>query len=143
MHTPSRTIFVNTRPVTPHRTLTGVGGVVVEGGRIKAVFSALLLNELAVGVEIEDGVAYIPDRSSFGGSIATANRLARTMFRLAEVPLNEAVKMMTLTPPPSSWAVACRKGSLAPRKDADIVLLDENVDVRLVMVKGEICLSRM
>src|SRR5690606_33111782 len=34
-------------------------------------------------VIIEDGVAKLPDRSSFAGSVATADRLVRTMVELA------------------------------------------------------------
>ncbi|HPP73125.1 N-acetylglucosamine-6-phosphate deacetylase, partial [Candidatus Darwinibacter acetoxidans] len=49
-------------------------------------------------VIIEDGVAKLPDRSAFAGSVSTSDRLVRTMVKLAEVPLVDAVKMVTLTP---------------------------------------------
>ncbi len=49
-------------------------------------------------VIVEDGVAKLPDRTSFAGSVATADRLVRTMVTMAEVPLLEAVKMITNTP---------------------------------------------
>nr|AIA91204.1 CAZy families CE9 protein [uncultured Bacteroides sp.] len=49
-------------------------------------------------VIIEDGVAKLPNRSAFAGSIATADRLVRTMVNVASVPLIEAVKMISLTP---------------------------------------------
>ena len=47
---------------------------------------------------IEDGVAKLPDRSAFAGSVATADRLVRNMVRMAGAPLLDAVKMMSLTP---------------------------------------------
>jgi N-acetylglucosamine-6-phosphate deacetylase len=88
-------------------------------------------------VIIEDGVAFMPDRKSFAGSIATADRLVRTMVELAEVPLAEAVKMMSHTPA-RIMGVDRDKGSLAPGKDADLLAFDGNIDVSLVMVGGRI-----
>ncbi len=49
-------------------------------------------------VIIEDGVAKMPDRSAFAGSVATTDRLVRTMVQLAGIPLTDAIRMMTLTP---------------------------------------------
>jgi N-acetylglucosamine-6-phosphate deacetylase len=49
-------------------------------------------------VIVEDGVAKLPDRSSFAGSVATASRLVRSMVYAVEVSLIDAVKMMTSTP---------------------------------------------
>jgi N-acetylglucosamine-6-phosphate deacetylase len=92
-------------------------------------------------VLIEDGVAMMPDRTSFGGSIATADRLVRTMVELAEVPLAEAVRMLTHTPA-RIMGVDDRKGSLEPGKDADLVVFDEGIHIGLVMVAGEIRLER-
>jgi N-acetylglucosamine-6-phosphate deacetylase len=88
-------------------------------------------------VIIEDGVAFMPDRASFAGSIATADRLVRTMVQLAEVPLAEAVKMMSHTPA-RIMGVDRQKGSIAAGKDADLVAFDDNIDVSLVMVRGEV-----
>ncbi len=49
-------------------------------------------------VIVEDGVAKMPDRNSFAGSVATFDRLVRNMIKLAEVPLIEAIRMATETP---------------------------------------------
>ena len=88
-------------------------------------------------VIIEDGVAKLPDRSAFAGSVATADRLVRNMIQLADVPLCDAVRMMTSTPA-AIMGVADRKGVLTPGKDADIVLFDEQINVQLTMVGGKI-----
>ncbi len=77
----------------------------------------------------------MPDRASFAGSIATADRLVRTMVQLAEVPLAEAVRMMSHTPA-RIMGVDARKGSIAEGKDADLVAFDEEIEVSLVMVRG-------
>ncbi len=91
-------------------------------------------------VIIENGVAYMPGKTSFGGSIATADRLIRTMYHQADVPITDAVKMMTVTPA-RVLGVDDRIGSIAPGKDADILLFDEDINISLVMTKGSIFLN--
>ncbi len=88
-------------------------------------------------VLVEDGVAKLPDRSSFAGSIATTDRLVRTMTQIAGVPLVEAVRMMTLTPA-RIMKKEKQKGSIAVGKDADIVIFDEDINIQSVIVGGEI-----
>ncbi len=89
-------------------------------------------------VLVQDGVAWLPDKSFFAGSIATTDRLVRTMTRSVGVPVHEAVRMMSLTPA-RVMGVQGRKGSLEPGKDADIVLFDDDVTMRLVMIRGRVC----
>jgi len=91
-------------------------------------------------VIVEDGVAKLPDRSAFAGSTCTADRLIRTMVQLAQVPLADAVRMLTLTPA-KVLGVNDRKGSLSPGKDADIVVFDDDIHVSLVMINGKTCYS--
>jgi N-acetylglucosamine-6-phosphate deacetylase len=91
-------------------------------------------------VIIEDGVAKLPDRTSFAGSVATADRIVRTMHRLGEVSMVDAVYMAATTPA-RIMGVADRKGSLEPGKDADIVIFDDNVNVSTTMIKGKIVYS--
>ena len=88
-------------------------------------------------VIVENGVAKLPDRSAFAGSVATADRLVRTMVNIADVPLIMAIKMMTTTPA-SIIGVNGRKGSLIPGMDADIIIFGESVRVKLSMIQGKI-----
>jgi N-acetylglucosamine-6-phosphate deacetylase len=88
-------------------------------------------------VIIEDGVAKLPDRSSFAGSVATADRLVRTMIKIADVPLADAVLMITKTPA-RIMNVENKKGSLVVGKDADIIIFDEDINIKMTMVKGKI-----
>ncbi len=90
-----------------------------------------------VPVIVEDGVAKLPDLSAFAGSVATADRLVRTMVSGAGVPVVEAVRMITETPA-RILGVLGRKGSLAVGKDADIVLFDDNIFVSATIVGGRI-----
>jgi N-acetylglucosamine-6-phosphate deacetylase len=88
-------------------------------------------------VIIEDGVARLPDRSSFAGSVATADRLVRTMVQMAGVSLHEAVRMMSLTPA-RIMEVDHFTGSLTEGKSADVVIFDEGINIKMTMVKGNV-----
>lgn len=88
-------------------------------------------------VIIEDGVAKLPDRTAFAGSVATTDRLVRTMVTLAEIPLVEAVKMMTLTPA-RIMKIDYKKGSIEVGKDADLVIFDQNINVSHTILEGHV-----
>ncbi|MCP9766415.1 N-acetylglucosamine-6-phosphate deacetylase [Lacihabitans sp. LS3-19] len=98
-----------------------------------------LLGGYKNGVEVivEDGVAKMPDRSSFAGSVATFDRLIRTMLYMAEVPMLDTIIMASLTP---AWImkVQDRKGSLEIGKDADILIFDDKINIKMTMVEGRI-----
>lgn len=86
-------------------------------------------------VIVEDGVAKLLDRSAFAGSVATCDRLVRTMRDLAEIPLCDAVYMMTKSP--ADIMGFTDRGILEPGKRADMVIFDENVNVKRTIVAGE------
>lgn len=86
---------------------------------------------------IEDGVAKLPDRSSFAGSVCTTDRVVRNYMTKAGASLPEAVQVMTLSPA-RLMRIDDRKGSIAPGKDADIVLFDEGIDISLTMIGGKV-----
>ncbi|MGC9064777.1 MAG: N-acetylglucosamine-6-phosphate deacetylase, partial [bacterium] len=88
-------------------------------------------------VIVEDGVAWLPSKEEFAGSIATSNRLVKIMFKVGDVPLIDAIKMITSTPA-RVMNIFDRKGSLSPGKDADIVVFDRDISLKLVLVKGKI-----
>ena len=86
-------------------------------------------------VSVFDGIAHMPDGISFAGSVCTADRLVRTMTKKAGVPLCEAVAMLTENPA-REIGVAHRKGSVKVGCDADLVLFDEDVNVKAVWCRG-------
>lgn len=90
-----------------------------------------------LNVVIEDGVAMLPDRTAFAGSVATTDRLVRTMVNLADVPLFDAVKMMTSTPA-SIMKIDDRKGSLVAGKTGDIVVFDKDINIKKTIIKGKV-----
>lgn len=98
-----------------------------------------ILGSLKDGVEVivEDGVAKLPDRSAFAGSVATGDILVRNMVGLADVPLADAIKMSSETPA-SIMGIADKKGSLVKGKDADVIIFDEDIRIDTTIVNGEI-----
>jgi N-acetylglucosamine-6-phosphate deacetylase len=88
-------------------------------------------------VIIENGVAIMADRSSFAGSVATTDRLVRTMVQIADVSLLEAVKMISQTPA-KIMGIEASKGSLVVGKDADILIFDKNINIKITMINGNV-----
>lgn len=86
---------------------------------------------------IEDGVAKLADHSSLAGSIATMDKLVRTIAQKTDIPLADAVRMASETPA-RLMGVDDRKGTLQRGKDADIVVLDRNLAVRAVYSMGKL-----
>ena len=88
-------------------------------------------------VIIEDGVCKLADRSALAGSVATMDRLIRTLVQKAEIPLEDAVRMASETPS-KIMGVYDRKGSLQKGKDADILILDQDLNIRSVWAMGKL-----
>lgn len=86
-------------------------------------------------VIVEDGVAKLPDRTAFAGSVATADRLVRTMINTAGVSLQDTIQMITETPA-RIMGIQDRKGSLQVGKDADVLIFDADIHIQLTMVNG-------
>ena len=87
-------------------------------------------------VIIEDGVCKLADRSALAGSIATMDRLIKTMTLKAGIPLYDVIRMISETPS-KIMNVYNRKGSLQRGKDADILIIDKNYEVRGVIAMGK------
>jgi len=83
---------------------------------------------------IEDGVAKLPDRTSFAGSVATFDRLVRNMLNMAQVPLHEVITMACRTP--AKIMGFTDRGELREGLRADVILFDEDIRVSHVIVGG-------
>jgi N-acetylglucosamine-6-phosphate deacetylase len=98
-----------------------------------------ILGSIANGqkVIIEDGVAKMPDRKAFGGSVATTDRMVRNMMQLAGASLQDAIKMITVTPA-KIIGKSNELGTVAAGRNADLVLFDQDIKVHMTMVDGKI-----
>lgn len=98
-----------------------------------------ILGNINTGMKVitEEGVAKLPDRSAFAGSIATTDRLVRTMIDLAEIPLLDAIKMITSTPARIIKMNDCI-GAIKVGMDADLLVFDDSINIQLTMIKGKV-----
>lgn len=87
---------------------------------------------------VEDGVCKLKDRSAFAGSIATSDRIVRFMVNEANFDITDAVYMLTAVP---AKILGVNKGSLEANKDADLVVLSDELTVKSVFVGGELVVN--
>jgi len=85
--------------------------------------------------EVHDGVGMLLDRSAFAGSTTLLGRMVPVLRDAVGIPLAEAVRMASLTPA-RVVGVDDRKGSLAPGKDADIAVFEEDFTAWRTMIGG-------
>jgi len=93
---------------------------------------------------VKDGAVYLKPKPgkedkppTLAGSCLTMDVGVRNLVAFAGVCACEAIEMATLTPA-RSIGVSDRKGSLERGKDADVVLLDEDLNVVSTLVMGEV-----
>lgn len=88
-------------------------------------------------VIIDDGVAKLPDKSFFAGSIATMDIAVRFATKTAGVPLEIVSKLVSLNPA-KLMKIDKHVGSIEVFKFADFVIMDKDYNVKQVYVNGEI-----
>ena len=94
----------------------------------------------------KDGISRIagttPDQdNTMAGSEWPLNGNIRNLVELVGVPLRDAIRMATMTPA-KIIGLDGSKGSLEPGKDADLVVIDEQLTVYLTMVRGRVVYER-
>lgn len=87
-------------------------------------------------VIIEDGIAKMPDRTCFAGSVATGDRLIRTLNHIMGMPLYDVAKIVSLQPA-KLIGMDGEIGSIEVGKKADFILFDEDISIKSVFVGGD------
>ena len=85
---------------------------------------------------VKDGEAKMPDGSGYASSVVRMNDMIKVMRDIVGVPLEDAVKMASITPA-RILGVEDKFGSIEVGKQGDIVLLDEKLDVKKTIVGGK------
>ncbi len=85
---------------------------------------------------IEDGIAKMPDRTCFAGSVATGDRLARTLHKIVGLEMDEVSRILCLQP---AELIGMEKeiGSIEAGKKADLVVCNDNIDIKEVYIGGK------
>lgn len=84
--------------------------------------------------DVHEG-GYATSGEGLAGSVVPLVRTIRVAVREAGLPIDVAVRMATSTPA-DVLGVGLRKGRLRPGADADMVVLDSELDVRAVFLAG-------
>ncbi|MFC9507595.1 N-acetylglucosamine-6-phosphate deacetylase [Streptomyces sp. NPDC057002] len=87
-------------------------------------------------VEVADGVARLVEDGTIAGSTLTLDRAFKRAVTVDGLPVEDAVRALSATPA-RLLGMADRIGSLEPGKDADLVLLDADFELKGVMRRGE------
>jgi N-acetylglucosamine-6-phosphate deacetylase len=84
-----------------------------------------------------EGVGLMLDGKALASGVVGMDHCVRTFHRLTGVPLPEVVRMASLTP---ARIIGKGKeiGSIAPGKRADVLILDQNLEVKQVFVAGKL-----
>jgi N-acetylglucosamine-6-phosphate deacetylase len=86
-----------------------------------------------LNVEVVAGVCRY--QGSLAGSVLTLDHAVRNMHQLVGVPVAEAIRMATLNTA-QLMGLEGRKGSLSPGADADLVVMDDSLQIQQVYVRG-------
>jgi N-acetylglucosamine-6-phosphate deacetylase len=86
-------------------------------------------------VVVEEGIAKMPDRSCFAGSVATCDRLVRTLMEHVGLSLWEAVRSASLLPA-RFMGLEAQTGSIALGKQADLLVFDDRINIYHIYVSG-------
>jgi len=85
-------------------------------------------------VQVIEGKAQLID-GSLAGSVLTLNQAVRNFVDATEAPLYEVIKLVTINPA-KLIGMEKEKGSIEVGKDADIIVFDHNIKVKMAFVEG-------
>ncbi len=84
-----------------------------------------------------DGKVGWANKDSLASAVMGMDHMVKTMHRLGNVPLEEAVAMATLTPA-QRVGIDDKVGSLTTGKTADILVLSRQLRVKKVYIEGQL-----
>jgi N-acetylglucosamine-6-phosphate deacetylase len=86
-------------------------------------------------VTVRDGRATLPGTDTLAGSVLTMDRAVRNAVQRCGVPLEDAARMAATTPA-ELLGLGDRLGVLAPGRDADVAILDADLELAGVLARG-------
>lgn len=85
-------------------------------------------------VIVDDGVAKLPDMSSYAGSIATMDQCLKVLVKDYDIDVVTASEMLSKAP--AELLGLDGKGSIEPGKDADLAVFDSDFILRNTIIGG-------
>ena len=145
---PELTVEVIADGIHIHPIVLKILTKIKEGEKIVLITDAMRAAGLKDGtydlggqeVIVAKGQARLKD-GTLAGSVLTMDKAVRNLVTKVEVSLMKAVQMASFNPA-KCLGIDDRKGSLEPGKDADIVILNKNLETELTMVAGKVVYRR-
>ncbi|MGF6951768.1 N-acetylglucosamine-6-phosphate deacetylase [Neobacillus sp. B4I6] len=91
-------------------------------------------------VTVKNGKAVLED-GTLAGSILKLGHAVKNIIAYTSCPLEDAIEMASVNPA-KQLNMYDRKGSIAVGKDADIVILDEQLEVYMTLCRGALAFKR-
>jgi N-acetylglucosamine-6-phosphate deacetylase len=91
-------------------------------------------------VTVEDGKAFLSD-GTLAGSILKLGQAVKNIVTFTGCSLEDAIQMASVNPA-KQLNIYDRKGSISNGKDADIVILDENLEVFMTFCRGQVAFQK-
>jgi N-acetylglucosamine-6-phosphate deacetylase len=91
-------------------------------------------------VRVKNGRATL-ENGTIAGGVSTMRECVRNLIRDLDIPLAQAIKMASYNPA-KVLGLSNRLGSIEAGKDASLIVIDEEVNVYLTLVKGKIVYQR-
>ncbi len=107
----------------------------MRGAGMKDGPSILGPKKNGTAVIIEDGIAKMPDRSCFAGSVATGERLFNTLYKTMSLGVVEASRLLSLQPA-STIGMDGDVGSIEVGKKADLLIINEEGKIEKIYKEG-------
>lgn len=86
-------------------------------------------------VEVRDGRAQLSN-GSLAGSLLTLNKAVKNFIEATNAPLHQVIKLVSLNPA-AVIGLDHKKGSIDIGKDADLIVFDEDINIKMAMVEGK------
>ena len=145
---PELTVEVIADGIHIHPIVLKILTKIKEGEKIVLITDAMRATGLKDGtydlggqeVIVAKGQARLKD-GTLAGSVLTMDKAVKNMVNKVGIQLPKAIQMASFNPA-RSIGIDDKKGSLEPGKDADIVILNKNLETELTIVAGKIVYRR-
>lgn len=91
-------------------------------------------------VTVKGNLATLTELGNIAGSVTNLMKCMKRAVKEMQIPLASAVKCATVNPT-KAIGIYDQYGSLTPGKAADVVLLDENLEIKYIIKSGKIIFS--
>lgn len=88
-------------------------------------------------VEVKDGVAHNKGTTTIAGGVNNLFDIAKIMYKDIKIKLEDIIKMATMNPA-KKLNIFDNVGSITSGKDADIILFDQDMNLKYIIKRGEI-----